>query len=43
MALQAEDIAGNPPGEEGDDVGLEGDWVEGDALEPVEAVPEIVP
>lgn len=42
-ALHAEDIAGNPPGEEEDDIGPEGDGVESDALEAVETVPEVVP
>lgn len=41
--LQVEEVAGYPPGEEEDDVGLERCGVKGDALEAVQAVPAVIP
>ena len=38
-----EEVAANPPDEEEDDIGPEGDGVECDALESVKAVVEVVP
>ena len=41
--LEVEEVAGEPPGEEEDDVGLECCGVEGDALEAVESVADVIP
>ena len=43
VGLEVEDVAGNPPGKKEDDIGLEGDGVEGQTLKAVETVPEVVP
>lgn len=43
LHLEVEQVAGNPPGDEQDDIGPEGDRVDNDALEPVESVPEVIP
>ena len=43
MFLEIEHVAGNPPGDEEKDVGLEDCGMENNALESIEPMPEVVP